>query len=429
VIDRLSAAYLGALGNTWIRTPAFDRLAAESLVYDRATIDSPAIADLCQSLWTGRPAWNNIGGSAVDARRTIMEVCRELGTATVLLTDNDSVADHPLAAHFEEVIRIRPSHVSQQAADWQATQMAAFFAAAIELIGSKRPPALLWLHTGALARVWDSPQELRAQYSAEDDPAPPSFIEPPSLIADQNTDPDLLLGLRHAYAGEVSALDRCLEMLLDSIADSPWRDALFSVSSARGFLLGEHGVVGDAADFLYGELIRVPWIVRFPDGPAYGARSQSLVQPPDMYDMLASWVSGKEFATSATSNPSADSMSLALGGPIALNQLAIARAASGEIALTTPAWFLRVSIRSDSNPLLPATSEVPRAVDERRFELFAKPDDYFEANEVSDRCQDVIEAFGQVLQAIDTGWRSGTQPNLSLPDILIHGTDASLPQD
>ena len=57
VIDRLSAAYLGALGNTWIRTPAFDALAAESIVFDRAMIDSPVLEETYESYWTGVPAW------------------------------------------------------------------------------------------------------------------------------------------------------------------------------------------------------------------------------------------------------------------------------------------------------------------------------------------------------------------------------------
>ncbi len=53
VIDRLHAGYLGAYGNTWTSTPALDRFAAESFVFDRAIIDSPQLDLIYRSLWLG----------------------------------------------------------------------------------------------------------------------------------------------------------------------------------------------------------------------------------------------------------------------------------------------------------------------------------------------------------------------------------------
>ena len=44
---------LAAYGNTWINTPAIDRLAAESFVLDRAVIDSPQLEIIYRSLWQG----------------------------------------------------------------------------------------------------------------------------------------------------------------------------------------------------------------------------------------------------------------------------------------------------------------------------------------------------------------------------------------
>ena len=36
VIDRLHAGYVGAYGNTWIETPAMNRLASQSFLLDQA---------------------------------------------------------------------------------------------------------------------------------------------------------------------------------------------------------------------------------------------------------------------------------------------------------------------------------------------------------------------------------------------------------
>jgi arylsulfatase A-like enzyme len=46
IIDRLHAGYVGAYGNAWIETPALDRLASRSVVFDRALIDSPQLERL-----------------------------------------------------------------------------------------------------------------------------------------------------------------------------------------------------------------------------------------------------------------------------------------------------------------------------------------------------------------------------------------------
>ena len=53
VIDRLHTGFLGAYGNTWIETPAFDRLAAESFLFDQMLVDSPQLGPLYRSFWQG----------------------------------------------------------------------------------------------------------------------------------------------------------------------------------------------------------------------------------------------------------------------------------------------------------------------------------------------------------------------------------------
>ena len=53
VIDRLHAGYLGAMGNGWIDTPAIDRLAAGSLVFNQMLLDTPRLDLLYRSYWQG----------------------------------------------------------------------------------------------------------------------------------------------------------------------------------------------------------------------------------------------------------------------------------------------------------------------------------------------------------------------------------------
>ena len=53
VIDRLHAGYVGAYGNSWIETPAIDRMAAESFLFDQALVDTPQLETLYRSYWQG----------------------------------------------------------------------------------------------------------------------------------------------------------------------------------------------------------------------------------------------------------------------------------------------------------------------------------------------------------------------------------------
>ena len=66
VFDRLHAGYLGAYGNSWIETPAFDRLASQSFLFDRALIDSPELP-LLVSLVLARVARFVPGGARLAA--------------------------------------------------------------------------------------------------------------------------------------------------------------------------------------------------------------------------------------------------------------------------------------------------------------------------------------------------------------------------
>ena len=404
VIDRLSAAYVGALGNTWIHTPAFDRLAAESIVFDRAMIDSPAIAEVYHSYWTGEPAWQNAARDWTSAS-TMAQVCRNRSLPTVLVTDDEDIATQPLSKAYSEIVRLAPSAELQQATDWQDTQLARFFAAAVECLTDHRAPALVWLHTAALGRIWDSPQNLRDQYAAEDDPRAFALVEPPSQKLGTDIDPDELLRLRHAYAGEVTVLDNCLSTLLDAIAGSPWSDALLIVTSCRGYPLGEHGIVGRAADELYAELLQVPLFVRVPGGASFGARSQYLAQPADLGATLRDWFAATEEAAQAEPRAWFRGRTLLRYDEDAkqTRKLAIARSANGEMALATPSWFLRAQAQDAETAA-------------RTLQLYVKPDDRFEANEVSDRCLQTAEEFRQAVQALESSLAQGIVPIITLAD-------------
>ncbi len=401
VVDRLGAGFLGPYGNTWLDTPALNRLAAESTVFETALIDSPDLAR------TYRAYWNGLHGATTlpcAERDSLAALLANNEIAATLITDEPEVANLDFVSGFRDVLLV-PEDKPVAAKTIDQTQLARTFAEAIDRWQSSRPPFLLWLHARGMQGAWDAPYELRCRFANEDDPTTPDFVDPPSMRADHHFDPDELLGVTHGYAGQVVVCDVCLGALLDVVASAPWaNETLVVFTSPRGYPLGEHNLVGapDGARHgaLYGELLHVPLLVRIP-GSAYAAqRTHALVQPADLFATLCDW-----FELPSGVDPLMSTSLLA----IAQERQAPCRdrlccVAGDQKSIRTPAWFMR----REAN----------------QCELFAKPDDRWELNEVSDRCPDVVEELGskldEFLQAAQTGDLSSLSP---LSDALLHGPE------
>jgi arylsulfatase A-like enzyme len=382
VVDRLQAAYLGCYGNAWIATPSFNRLAAEGFVFDQALIDSPNLEDLYRAYWRGTHALQPTGERGNEP---LPRLLAKSGVATTLLTDEPDVRlPEGLGDRFEHIQLPVAEHV-ETAAEAESTQLAGFFAAAIEWLETAQGPFCLWLHTRGLGAPWDAPLEFRNQYADEEESPPPASVEVPRLLLPPEYDPDQLLGFCQAYAGQVSLLDECLGGLLTFLDESGLaKTTLLSVLGARGFALGEHRRVGGWDDVLHAELVHVPWLLRFPDRTGAASRSQALVQPADLHETLLDWY---QLATPSPCEGFAHSLlPIVRDEREAVRDRAISTSESGERGVRTTGWYLRTS---SGEPLSGETSN------DGKF-LYAKPDDRIEINDVASRCGDVVEQMVRV---------------------------------
>ena len=149
----------------------------------------------------------------------------------------------------------------------EETDAANFFAAAGEYINSAKSPFFLWLHTDTLGRIWDAPLEYRQQYTDEDDPTSGNWADVPNRTLPDTFDPDERVAIAHAYAGQVTAIDQLLGVLLDEIESAGVTEStLVALFSPRGFPLGEHKRIGPCDEALYVELTHVPCVLRLPGG-------------------------------------------------------------------------------------------------------------------------------------------------------------------
>jgi hypothetical protein len=371
---------LGAYGNTWIRTPAFDRLASEGFTFDEAFIESPQLELFYDACWLGRHPMGPPG--PIDAGRSLPALLSAKGVSARLLTDDRTVAEHRLAGAFGEIVQFdlpAPRCPADSIAD---TLLGRCFAQALELLDSARAPFLLWCHLGSLGTAWDAPRDLRLANCDEGDPEPPDIVLPPNTLLAEDYDPDGLLGFSQVYAAQACVLDACLAALRDWMtASSIGGQTLLVVISARGFPLGEHRRVGGYDSALYTELVQVPMMLRFPDQSYATDRSRALVQPSDLYSTLCEWHSvGDQCLTNGRS------LWPLVTGDSNLGRQCVGILGSGtERALVTPAWYLR----QGSHP-----------------ELFLRPDDRWCANDVADRCPEIVASMLSVISQYSQAMQS-----------------------
>jgi hypothetical protein len=369
-IDRLPAWILPAYGATWVSTPALDALAGRGVVFD------------------------GLVATAADPRRTIVEllggpaapVAAEFGGAAAVLTDDATLADLVAGA---AVSVVEPRAVARPAADENGTNVARLFAAATEVVAAGRH-RFVWCHASSLGVAWDAPDEFREGYIDPEDPPPPEGAEVPDLVVTADTDPDLVVGLRHVFAAQLTLLDRRLAPLL-AAADAGWT---IVVAGVRGMPLGLHGRVGGGPVAPYGELVRLPAIVVDGGGRMAAQRFGGLATPADLGATL-----GELAAVDAPMHPptgigasgSAVGRSLArlFEDWSAVGRERVVTVTPEGVAVRTPAWQL----------VLPATA----AEGGGRPRLFAMPDDFFELCDVSNRCPEVAEELGSLAEAARAG--------------------------
>jgi arylsulfatase A-like enzyme len=398
-VDGLRASALGAYGNTWHPTPALDRLASESLVFDWLIADSPELAGFYRAAWLGIETPRDGVERELTQLGDLPSLARRLESAGIqaaLTTDDQWVAEQADQLGFGEVrgLEFPEPATAEAVADTELAQLFAIAADQIESWGAAdadaatdAPPRLLWIHARGYHGAWDAPTELRQSLLDDEDPPAPEFVAPPTRL--ETSDHDELLLHRSAYAAQTMVLDQCVGMLLETLDAANLTDStLVVLVGCRGFALGEHGALGSEVRDLYSELTHVPLIVRRPGGDSVPPpRSSELVQPIDLLPSLLSWFN---LATEPGAGRNLLATDDASVQPV--REVAYASGVVGEIALRTHFWWMRQSGGRGKD------GEAAGVV-----ELFSKPDDRWEANEIADRCPNEAAA----MLALADEFRSG----------------------
>jgi arylsulfatase A-like enzyme len=372
-VPALHVGYLGCYGNDWVATPALDRLAAEGVVFDQHIADSVGIR---RSAWTGRYCLPGPGlpdGPPEEA----LDLRALLGAAGIPF-----VVAGPARAGAEEGTRL------EQTLDGVVD--------ALDRLASESR-WLLWAELPSLAPPWQVPAGFLSRYFdpelfEDDEERPAPLPDPPAGLAERD-DFALWERVQLTYAGVVSYLDAGLDLLAEELKRQRLLDDLLLVVMAeRGLALGEHGAMGDARPWLHDELIHLPLLVRLPAGAEAGRRVAGLTQPVDLLPTLM-----EAFGLPSPAAAHGHSLlSLARGRVEQVRPYACAGSRAGEAlewALRTPRWACVL-------PVAEPVGDPPRGP-----QLYVKPDDRWEVNNVRQHHLELAEHLEEVLRGFVTATR------------------------
>ncbi|MFM8271365.1 MAG: sulfatase [Gemmata sp.] len=449
-ISGCPAGWLGAYGNDWVGTPNLDRLAAEAVTFDRHISDNPDPS-------AARRAW--LGGPAQPAARAEGKGQENTGEPEPAAVREGSAAAFPSAMGVSGAglltCLVRANHPDNDAPDWFNAGWGEVFDARPRpdddspLDGLLRAwPALLdrlgaatdflvWVEIDRLIPPWDVQQDVfDAYYGDEDDHEPkpsvgvdakresgetdpgaevaseafvqasdendidssclvhespwaervPPCADPPTGPFD-STDLDAWDWLHSTFAAVVTKLDAELGALFDALRERGFdQSAAWLLTSDFGHPLGEHGQVGLHRPWLYEELVHLPLILRLPRGAQPGRRVSGFTQPPDLFPTLLTLLGVAPPAGTA----GFDLLPLARGEAESRRDCAVTRFELGdaaEIALRTSEWALL------------APTKVPEGDAPREPQLYEKPDDRWEVNDLRPRNVDRADELEARLRA------------------------------
>jgi arylsulfatase A-like enzyme len=308
-----------------VPTPNIDALARESVVFDNVYPEALPTIPIRTQLMTGqrtlpyRP-WQPL----TDADRTIAQILSRYDYLTGLITDcyhymkpgynfhqgfrswqwvrgqeYDPYRCAPLK-RLKLDDHIKPSFTPQwvnlvdlclrniepfQTADDHYAAQVFGLASAWVRDNRSAPRLFLWVDSFDPHEPWTPP----AEFDRYTDPAyrGKRLILPPGGPAGAHFSPEEIAYIRGLYAGEVAYVDHYLGRFLATLREQGYyEDSLILLLADHGHPLADHGKFLKGNDRLYNELLKVPFMIRFPGGQYGGQRLRALAQFHDVLPTL-----------------------------------------------------------------------------------------------------------------------------------------------
>jgi len=364
VSDTLRRDHLGAFGNDWIRTPALDRLAAESVVFENHLTGSfptmPARADLL----TGRLAFAFMTWEPLPAHLpTLPALLADAGYLTMGIVDTPFYVRNGFGYDrgFQDFLWIRGQGDAKRMEE-RLDARATWRHESDRWVARTVTAAEEWLERHheerffLLVDVWDPHEPWNAPLYYTRLYAPDYDGRETETCYDNWRDAGLTeddVRLSHAtYCGEVTMVDRWVGRLVEKLdVLGIAGDTMLVFVSDHGYYFGEHDYLGKSvwdADLgtqswspLYRAIVEVPLLVRMPGAAA--RRTPALTTlvdvPATILDLAGAeapeGIAGRSFAPVLRGDTDSHRELVISGWPLAYQK--------GRITVAVDSWPRRVA--------------------------------------------------------------------------------------
>jgi arylsulfatase len=275
-VDTLRADHLGAYGYSRPTSPTLDGIAAESVVFDRAYAPAAATWPSLVSMLTSlSPHASNVrvnGELLADDVPTLATLLRARGYTTAAFLAN---ACEAFTRDFDTRECLPDAKVTAQALSW--------------LDAAAKEPFFLWLHYLAPHEEYRPParfdrftsKRYQGPIDGSRQPIDRATLGETTLT---RADHEQIVGL---YDGEILFTDTLIAAVWSRLAELGLLSRSLAVVTAdHGEELGDHHGYYYHICSVYEPALRIPLMVRLPDGASAGRRVTALVQNADIAPTL-----------------------------------------------------------------------------------------------------------------------------------------------
>ena len=282
-LDTLRADRLGAYGAADVFTPAFDALAAEGVLFERAAAPMPLTLPSHFSMLTGKHPREhgvlNNGMVLPDDERTLAETFRDHGYRTAAFVAVSLLSPEAGADQGFETFSGPAS--GQRRAERVVPEALAWLGGVPE-----EQPVFLWVHLFDPHQPYAPGPPWDAEALERSGGRWPSLHWPDfeRLAAGNGGDlpREVLEHALRLYDGEVEYTDHWLGRLVEGLKErGHWRDGVVAVAADHGECF-ENGIYFEHADCLFEGAIRVPMVVIHPGREGAGRRVGGQVSLVDL---------------------------------------------------------------------------------------------------------------------------------------------------
>ncbi len=446
VSDTLRRDFLGCYGNGWIRTPNIDRLAQESIIFDKAYTASFPTVPHRRDLVTGRYTFTYSDWSPLPLDEKVMaDSLRKAGYVTMLIADtlhifkdgyhfdrgydgwiwirgqeNDRYSTAPIDYRFPcNTQKLRSPYDSMRQYLRNVSErryesdyfVARTMTEAARWLEQNRKHERFFLHVDTFDphEPWDPPRWYVDLYDPGYEGEEVTY---PAYGPCNNLTPEELKHTRALYAGEVTMVDSWVGYLLRRVDELGLRENTTIVfTTDHGFYLGERNLIGKSIITestmslvpLYSEVAHIPLIIRVPG--ARPSRNEALVQPPDLMPTILELAEAEAPETMQGTSllPLVRKENVAWRGLAVSSPSLIHGPIAGQrVSVITKEWFLiycgqisralREAPPERRTKIVDGLERLQKITGERpRNELYCLPKDPAQTNDVLNENRDVAE--------------------------------------